>query len=109
MGIYDRDYARPSSNRGFGGGMQRPQKLSVNAWLIISCIAVFVLDPFISYTFQEWLHLSTDHAIYGIQYWRVIGFQFLHDPEYQKLNEKIVKLTSEGSTHDDIWREINDH
>ena len=35
--------------------------------------------------------------------------QFLHDHEYQKLNEKIVGFTSEGSSHDDIWREINDH
>ena len=96
MGIYDRDYARPSSNRGFGGGMQRPQKLSVNAWLIISCIAVFVLDPFIDYTFQEWLHLSTDHAIYGLQYWRFIGFQFLH-ADMQHLIFNMIGLYFFGS------------
>jgi membrane associated rhomboid family serine protease len=93
MGIYDRDYARPSSNRGFGGGMQRPQKLSVNAWLIISCIAVFVLDPFISYTFQEWLHLSTDHVL---QYWRFIGFQFLH-ADMQHLIFNMIGLYFFGS------------
>jgi membrane associated rhomboid family serine protease len=93
MGIYDRDYARPSSNRGFGGGMQRSQKLSVNAWLIISCIAVFVLDPFISYTFQEWLHLSTDHVL---QYWRFIGFQFLH-ADMQHLIFNMIGLYFFGS------------
>ena len=35
--------------------------------------------------------------------------QFLHDSEYQKFNEKLVELTSEGSTHDDIWRLVADH
>ena len=35
--------------------------------------------------------------------------QFLHDSEYQKFNEKIVELTSEGSAHDDIWRLVTDH
>ena len=35
--------------------------------------------------------------------------KFLHDAEYQKINEKIITLTSEGSAHDDIWRLVNDH
>ena len=96
MGIYDRDYARPGSNRGFGGGMHRPQKLSVNAWLIISCIAVFGVDPFIGYTFQEWLHLSTDHVIDGLEYWRFIGFQFLH-ADMQHLIFNMIGLYFFGS------------
>jgi membrane associated rhomboid family serine protease len=96
MGIYDRDYARPKSNRGYGGGMQRPRKLSVNAWVIISCIAVFVLDPFIGYTFQQWLHLSTDYAIYGLEYWRFIGFQFLH-ADMQHLLFNMIGLYFFGS------------
>ena len=33
--------------------------------------------------------------------------KFLHDSEYQKMNEKITKLTSERSSHDDLWREID--
>ena len=33
--------------------------------------------------------------------------QFLHDSEYQKLNEKITKLTTERSSHDDMWREVD--
>lgn len=78
MGIHDRDYARSSAPRRFGNGPHSSTKLSVNAWLIIACIAVFVLDPFIGYLFQEWFHLSTEHAIWGVQYWRFVGFQFLH-------------------------------
>ena len=33
--------------------------------------------------------------------------QFLHDSEYQKLNETITKLTTERSSHDDMWREVD--
>ena len=33
--------------------------------------------------------------------------KFLHDLEYQKLNEQITKLTSERSRHDDLWPEID--
>jgi membrane associated rhomboid family serine protease len=47
-------------------------------WLIIVCVLVYMVDPFINGIFREWLHLSTKHAIWGIQYWRFIGFQFLH-------------------------------
>ncbi len=78
MGIYDRDYARPQQRGGgFQGGMKR-KTWSVTTWLIAVCVAVYVLDPFINGFFREWLHMSTSHAIWGLQYWRFIGFQFLH-------------------------------
>ena len=28
---------------------------------------------------------------------------------FDEFNEKIIELTSEGSTHDDIWRLVTDH
>jgi membrane associated rhomboid family serine protease len=28
--------------------------------------------------FKKYLHFSTENAIYGVHYWRLIGFQFLH-------------------------------
>lgn len=81
MGIHDRQYARPRNGSGFGngtsGGFGR-KKISVNTWLIMICAGVFMLDPFANYILREWLYLSTDHAIWGLQYWRFIGFQFLH-------------------------------
>lgn len=58
--------------------MQQRPKWSVNTWLIISCVVIFVIDPFTGGSVREWLYFSTDHAIFGIQYWRFIGFQFLH-------------------------------
>lgn len=80
MGIHDRDYARPrtGSGFGFGSGMPRRKSWSVNTWLIVACVVVFMIDPFINYLLREWLYMSTDHAIWGLQYWRFIGFQFLH-------------------------------
>jgi membrane associated rhomboid family serine protease len=52
--------------------------MSVTTWLIIVCAGVFFVDPFLDMVLRDWLHMSTNHAIWGIQYWRLIGFQFLH-------------------------------
>ena len=79
MGIHDRDYARPSGGRGvFGRGMRQRKKMAVTTWLIIICVAVYMIDPFFNGFLSKWMYMSTDHAIWGIQYWRLIGFQFLH-------------------------------
>ncbi len=90
MGIHDREYARPKQKGGFGrqrgfggvggggGGMKHRKRWSVTTWLIVICVAVYMLDPFFNHLLREWLHMSTDHAIWGVQYWRFIGFQFLH-------------------------------
>ena len=77
MGIYDRDYARPQGG-GFGGGMNPRKRISVTTWLILVCVVVYMIDPFINGAFRNWLHLSTDNAVFKVQYWRFIGFQFLH-------------------------------
>jgi membrane associated rhomboid family serine protease len=49
MGIYDRDYIRrePPRRGGYGGGgLSAVRMWSVNTWLIVICIAVFVIDGF---------------------------------------------------------------
>ena len=78
MGIYDRDYARPTRGGGYQPNLQERKRLSVTTWLIIVCVMVYMLDPFINGFFREWLHMSTEHVIWNLQYWRFIGFQFLH-------------------------------
>lgn len=81
MGIHDRHYAKSSQRGSFSGKGHTAHKLkkwSVNTWLIVICAAVYMLDPFLSHIMREWLYMSTDHAIWGLQYWRFIGFQFLH-------------------------------
>ena len=79
MGIYDRDYARPSSSRvGFGQGPMIRKRWSVNTWLIAICVVVFVLNGFMENKLIAWLHFSTADGFLGIQFWRFFGFQFLH-------------------------------
>ena len=51
MGIHDRDYARPSgggfpSSPGMGGRGGGWRSWSVNTWLIVICVAVFMIDAF---------------------------------------------------------------
>ena len=89
MGIHDRDYARPNRRGGFGG-MKR-KKWSVTTWLIIICVGIYMIDPFLKHFLVEWLYLSTDHAIWGLQYWRFIGFQFLH-ADFQHLLFNMIGL-----------------
>jgi membrane associated rhomboid family serine protease len=78
MGIYDRDYARPSGGGGFGQRTMGNKPWSVNTWLIAICVVVFALDGFMGNKLIQWLHFSTADGFLGIQFWRFFGFQFLH-------------------------------
>lgn len=54
MGIYDRDYSRNDGmgfrpSRGFSG----PRTWSANTWLIVSCIAVFMLNALLPISVEE--------------------------------------------------------
>lgn len=47
MGIYDRDYIRrepPGQFQGGRGGITPPRMWTVNTWLIVLCVVVFVVD-----------------------------------------------------------------
>jgi len=77
MGIYDRQYIR--FGRGADAGVGAMQPLSVNAWLIIVNVAVFLLDgALFNGALLRWLHFSTARAFFGLEVWRFVGFQFLH-------------------------------
>ena len=78
MGIHDRHYSMPRSGGRIGQYPYNRKPISVTTWLILICFAVYMLDPFFNYFLKDWLHLSTTHSILGLQYWRFIGFQFLH-------------------------------
>jgi membrane associated rhomboid family serine protease len=56
MGIYDRDYIRsqPPPRGGPGRGAMRGMRMwSVNTWLIVICVGVFVIDGFTPRRFVE--------------------------------------------------------
>lgn len=86
MGINDRDYVRDRAPRG-GGGIGKLNLISVNAWLIIINVGVFLIGGFAprAFEFQGHLvdplfyygHFSTD-TLFSLEVWRLISFQFLH-------------------------------
>jgi len=146
MGIYDRDYIRrepPRPGTYGGGGLRAMRMWSVNTWIIVICVAVFVIDVFLPHRWvgmteywrtdlpvaidrsqvrgdqiqivqqdrygnpvlglrnlyittnagpvqvgqqrmqsmsflQSFLHFSTSRGFLRIEFWRLIGFQFLH-------------------------------
>ena len=59
MGIYDREYARPTGGGGIGKRPTGNKPWSVNAWLIAICVAVFILNGFMGNKLIDWLHFST--------------------------------------------------
>ncbi|GJM18786.1 MAG: rhomboid family intramembrane serine protease [Phycisphaeraceae bacterium] len=93
MGLADRDYVRNEPRpRGMaptqGGGIGRLRMLSVNTWLIIINIAVFLIEanlpqlvPANGYppgdAIFQFGHFSTAH-VFGLEVWRLLTFQFLH-------------------------------
>jgi membrane associated rhomboid family serine protease len=78
MGIHDRHYARPSGGAFGQRPLRNAKTWSVNAWLIASCVVVFVLNGFMGNRLIDWLHFNTADGFLGIEFWRFFGFQFLH-------------------------------
>jgi len=92
MGIQDREYSRhdyaPRSSAPVSfGGMNM---MSVTTWLIAINVVVFLLDQLTTshvlidgmrYIYQPitlWGQFTTDDAIFKLQLWRFLTFQFLH-------------------------------
>jgi membrane associated rhomboid family serine protease len=101
MGFADREY-----NRADFGGYGQPtggrvgglRMLSVNTWLIIVCVVVFILDQLITaplvidghpivnvfgeptryHVLEKWGYFSVNLAIAHLQVWRFVTFQFFH-------------------------------
>jgi membrane associated rhomboid family serine protease len=76
MGFADRQYARqPTGGPTVFGSMQM---WSVTTWLIVINVAVFVLDGVSGSLLTDWGFFSAVTAIYNLQVWRFITYQFLH-------------------------------
>ncbi|MDX2132536.1 MAG: rhomboid family intramembrane serine protease [Planctomycetota bacterium] len=77
MGIYDREYVWGSRRRA------RPAMWSVNTWIIIANIIVFVVDVMSrqsSLPIRAFGYFSTYKVTSqgGLEFWRFLTFQFLH-------------------------------
>jgi membrane associated rhomboid family serine protease len=99
MAFADRDYNRGDVGRRASlGGIGGMRMFSVNTWLIIICVVVFILDQIITaplmvngevvsdplggvvryHVIESWGYFSVTFAIGHLQLWRFITFQFLH-------------------------------
>lgn len=85
MALYDREYYR-----GEQGGFRSLSRFSVNTWIIIVNVAIFVLmammPGFHSFALEHG-HFSTYEVLWhrnpngtagGLEFWRFLTFQFLH-------------------------------
>jgi len=87
MGLYDREYTQDGfHSRSYGAPQMRiglPRLTPVVKWLIIINVTVFLVSIIIQplgvliYGFFE---LDATSWIRGIQIWRLVTYQFLHDP-----------------------------
>ncbi len=116
MGFADRDYNRVDSG-GYGrAGMARDvgrvRMFSVNTWLIIICVVVYILDLMIRpqllvnglpvpnvygqtvhiSLLKTWGYFSVDRALGHLQLWRFITFQFLHADDITHILFNMVAL-----------------
>lgn len=87
MGIHDRDYVNSSRGMGSsnnGGGGQhifaRAPGWSVTTWIIVINVAIHLLAITIVPQLYGLGHLSVQTAFGRLEVWRLITFQFLHDP-----------------------------
>lgn len=81
MGFYDRPYARGNYGHSTVGAVRM---WSITTWLIVINVAVYVLNSILRTSrfdpgvLDRWGYFSADTAIYHLQLWRFITFQFLH-------------------------------
>ncbi len=85
MGIHDRDYV--NSTRGMGGNTGGGQNFfarapgwSVTTWIIVINIAIYVLMMSVFPILYDLGYLSVYTAFQKLEVWRLITFQFLHNP-----------------------------
>jgi membrane associated rhomboid family serine protease len=76
MGFAEREYSRRSYGQPTVVGSMR--MWSITTWLIVINIAVYILNEMTGGLLAVWGWFSADTAIYSLQLWRFITFQFLH-------------------------------
>ncbi len=111
MGVYDRDYYRPDYEESRGSSPQMqfrlPQLTPVVKWLLILNIGIYLLGIIIKplgLLIYEWLSVDSTSLPRSLQLWRLIGYQFLHDPTNPwHLILNMVGLYFLGPTLEHFW------
>lgn len=87
MGLYDRDYTQANSRRQYYGPPQMrfnlPRITPVVKWLLITNVSIYILgivSPRLGAFLERWFAVDPRHWLTAIQPWRLVTYQFLHDP-----------------------------
>jgi membrane associated rhomboid family serine protease len=88
MGFYDRDYEQEKFYSSFRNAPQMrmtfPQLTPAVKWLLIINVAVFLVAIIVrplGVFIYDWLQLDATSLARTLQFWRLITYQFLHDPQ----------------------------
>ncbi|MDD5063388.1 MAG: rhomboid family intramembrane serine protease [Phycisphaerae bacterium] len=87
MGLYDRDYTQANFHSQFNNAPQMrmtfPRLTPAVKWLLIINIAVFlaaiIIKP-LGALIYKWFQLDPTSLLRALQVWRLVTYQFLHDP-----------------------------
>jgi len=110
MGLYDRDYTQADFQSQYHYSPQMrvslPRLTLIVKWLLIANIVIYVvsvltpLGPFI----YEWFQIDTTSTGRFFQLWRLISYQFLHDPNnVVHILYNMIGLYFLGSTLERHW------
>jgi rhomboid family protein len=86
MGLYDRDYTQSGSRQQYYGSPQMrfnlPRITPVVKWLLVANIGIFLLTLHgtVAAFLGHWFAVDARSLSTGLQPWRIISYQFLHDP-----------------------------
>ncbi|MEN6385410.1 MAG: rhomboid family intramembrane serine protease [Phycisphaerales bacterium] len=84
MGIYDRQYYREDEGKGMSQMQFRlPTLTPVVKYLLIINVTIYVLSMLIrpfGFFVYSWFEVDSSTLGTSVQLWRLIGYQFLHDP-----------------------------
>jgi len=107
MGIHDRDYHQPEYESHSTPLMQLPPLTPVVKYLLIANIGIYLLciiiKPIGNFLYG-WLEVDSSTAASSLQLWRLVGYQFLHDPRsVMHLLMNMLGLYFLGPTLERFW------
>ncbi len=107
MGIHDRDYHQPEYERSSMPRMQFPPLTPVVKYLLIVNIGIYLLSIIVKPVgnfLYGWLEIDSSTTASSLQLWRLIGYQFLHDPQsVMHILMNMVGLYFLGPTLERFW------
>lgn len=107
MGIHDKDYHQPQYENYSSPRVQFPPLTPVVKFLLFANIGIYlvsiIIKPIGNFLYG-WLEIDSGTTASSLQLWRLIGYQFLHDPRsVMHLLMNMLGLYFLGPTLERFW------